>query len=461
MSQTLERLTPDPEQEAAIERMVNEPTRAAANCSVYGTGKSLMSVEVGLRLAGNIQLIVAPLFTKHSWKTTILRQNPDARVEFINSSKEGTAALNDLLAGIAGWYIIGREYFATNKIYPKMQAISPMIDYFVYDEVARWSNRKSRGFAIMKKIKPKYKMALSATPAGNRFDGMFAITMWLWPQYIKEQTGLSYWRWVKKWCRTEEDFFAGEQVVGELNPGEYVAQLPCYIRLEADFGESIRDTLDIELSRPERAVYDRFEKDLIVWLQENAVVAKVPIVKRIRLRQMSLGTVAWDKDTDTVTFDTTMRSTKYDTLKAIIKENPEEPMLILTHSAKFARVVVTKLKEDGYAAEGWHGEVPEATREETKRRFMDSTGVDYIVATIASIGEGVDGLQARSRFMVWLSRDDDNQLNEQAFRRLYRRGQERQVLSIDIAALETYDHNQLSNLIQQTLAMNSTLKRKR
>jgi hypothetical protein len=457
----LERLTPDPEQEAVIEQMVNEPTKATLNASAYGVGKSLMSVEVGLRLGGNIQLVICPLFTKHSWKATIERQNPSARVEFINSSKAGQSALNALLAGVAGWYIIGREYFAAKSIAPKIQAASPLIDYLIYDECARWANRKSNGYTIMKKMKPKYKMALSATPAGNRFDGLYAITMWLWPEHVKEQTGISYWRWVKRWCRTEEDYFSGEIVTGELNPGEYVAQLPCYIRLEADFGEAQKDTLDIELSRPERAVYDAFEKDLIVWLHDNAIVAKVPIVKRIRLRQMSLGTVAWDSTTDTVTFDSSMKSTKYDTLKAVIKENLDEPMLILTESAKFARVVASKLKEDGYAAEEWSGNVSEFAREETKRRFMDSDGVDYIVATIASIGEGVDGLQARSRFMVWLSRHDSNQLNEQAFRRLYRRGQERQVISIDIAALATYDHGQLDHLVQQALDMNRSLKRKK
>jgi len=136
-------------------------------------------------------------------------------------------------------------------------------------------------------------------------------------------------------------------------------------------------------------------------------------------------------------------------------------MLILTESAKFARVVASKLKEDGYAAEEWSGNISESAREETKRRFMDSAGVDYIVSTIASIGEGVDGLQTRSRFMVWLSRHDRNDLNEQAFRRLYRRGQERQVISVDIAALDTYDHGQLSNLAEQTIAMNRSLKRKK
>jgi hypothetical protein len=457
----LERLVPDDEQEAVIERMVHEPTKAALNASQYGTGKTLVTVEVGIRLDARVALVAAPLFTKQSWKTTIERQDPDARVQFINSSKAGKLALANLVDGVAGWYIIGREYLASKNIHPIIAAASQRIDFFVYDECARWANRKSNGFAIMKTMKPGYKMALSATPGGNRFDGLFAITYWLWPEYVSFQTGRSYWRWVARWCKTEDDFFAGVQVVGELEPGAYVSQLPCYIRLEKDFGNWDADTIEIELSTAERKIYDRFEQDLIVWIQDNPIVAKFPQVKRIRLRQMTLGTVQYNTELDTVDFPSDMSSTKYDTLHAIIKEMPDEPMLILTQSAKFAKIVTQRLKEDGYAAEEWSGNISEETRELTKARFVLDDGCDFIVATIASIGEGVDQFQTRSRFMVWLSREDNNQLNEQAFRRLYRRGQERKVISIDISALNTYDQGQLSYLIEQTIAMNKTLKEKR
>lgn len=452
------RITLDPEQEAAVERMVAEPTKAALNASQYGTGKTVVTVEVAARLGGDIQLIVVPLFTKYSWKSAIEGQVDGARVVFINSTKAGKQNLVDLAAGRAGWYIIGREYFATRNVVDTLAPVSSKIAFLAYDECARWANRKSVGFKNMKKFKPKYRMALSATPAANKFDGLFAITSWLWPEYVKLQTGTSYWRWVARWCATEEDYFSGVQVVGEKEPGAYVSQLPCYVRLEKDFGDPIEVRIEVELSAKERKTYDLFEKTLIAWLGENALIAKLPITKRIRLRQMTLGELSYDPDEDLVYFETNMKSTKYDTLLDIIKESGE-PMLILTDSQKYASVVVDKLLADGYKAAEWTGVVPEDMRHEVKRQFVENDGVDFIVATVAAIGEGVDGLQHRARIMVWMSRSENNMLNEQAFRRLYRRGQERQVVSIDIVALNTYDEGTLSKLIQQTLNMNRSLKR--
>lgn len=447
------RLIPDPEQEEAINRMLNEPTRAALNASQYGTGKTLVTIEVAGRLGGKINLIVAPLFTKYSWETSIRNQYPDARVRHINSLKDGKAALAELLARKPGWYIIGREYLMSRSIVGQIQKISPHIDFFAYDECARWANRKSQGFKHMKHMKPKYKMALSATPAANKFDGMYAISKWLWPNKVPN----SYWAWVAEWCETEEDFFGGTQVVGEKNPGAYVNQLPCYVRLTKDFGEPVHERIEVELSSKERSIYDQFEKRLIVWLKENPLIAKFPITKRIRLRQMSLGELVVDEN-DEVTFPEDMKSSKYDALVGVLKEY-NEPALILTDSQRYARVVVKRLQKDGFKAREWSGEIKETERHEVKELFVNDFGVDYIVATIPAIGEGVDGLQHRARLMVWLSRSDNNMLNEQAFRRLYRRGQTRTVVSIDIVARNTYDDGQLSKLVQQALDMNKSLRK--
>jgi superfamily II helicase len=158
-----------------------------------------------------------------------------------------------------------------------------------------------------------------------------------------------------------------------------------------------------------------------------------------------------------VYFDEDMHSTKYDTLKEIIVASPGEPMLILTDSQKYAQVVTHKLRQDGYDALEWSGRIPQGMREDIKTAFVAGR-LDYIVATIASIGEGVDGLQHRSRMMVWLSRSDNNMLNQQAFRRLYRRGQERTVVSIDIEAKDTYDTGVLSSLVQQQIRNNEILR---
>jgi hypothetical protein len=452
-------LTPDTDQRRAIERMAGEPTRAALNASQYGTGKTLVTVEVGRAIRSQVNLVVAPLFTKYSWRSTILAQIPDAQVAFINSTKAGKDAFERLLLGTPGWYIIGREYFATSKVAIPLAAKQNLIDYFVYDECAKWANRKSAGFRVMRSFnKVGYKMALSATPYGNKFTGMWAIHQWLWPKL--EGHG-SFWSWVGDWCATEIDPFAGVVVTDEKNPGSFVRALPCYVRLEKDFGEPEEITYSVDLSAAERRVYDQFEKHLIAWIGDNPLVTTFPAVKRVRLRQMSLGSIQYtvdDEGRDNVSFDPGGKSTKYDTLVEILRgEATGEPAIVFTHSQKFAAVVVERLERDGFRAREWSGNISESIRHATKEEFV-SGAIDYIIATPSAIGEGVDGLQSRARLMIWLSQTDDNSINQQAFRRLYRRGQTRQVINIHIVANDTYDEGVLSSQIQQTLTRNKVLK---
>lgn len=450
------RIELDPEQIEAVHRAVNEPTCAVLNASQYGTGKTVVTVEVGQQVAPDgVKLIVCPLMTKFSWRETIHNQYPSEDVFFINSTAKGKLALDYMLSGGTGWFIIGREYFATKVVGDKIAKFSPKISYLAYDECQKWSNHKTQGFRNMKRMKPQFKMALSATPAGNKFTGMYAITQWLWPKF---EGHASFWAWVKEWCETKEDYFAGTVVVGEQEPkGSFVNSLPCYIRLTKDFGEPIHDRIVVELSPKERKVYDQIEQTMIAWLNDNPLVITLPIVKRLRLRQASLGEISYDKPADQVYYDDSMKSSKYDALVEYLKLHDDEPMLILTHSAQFADVVAYQLIRDGFKALPYVGRVPETERHAIKDAFQAGE-LDYIVATMDSIGEGVDGLQHRAHMMVWLSRSDNGMLNEQAFRRLYRRGQTKTVISVDIVAEDTYDDGQLSNLVQQAIQMNRSLR---
>jgi superfamily II DNA or RNA helicase len=450
-----ERIQLDEDQLAAVERMVNEPTRAALNGSLYGTGKTVVTVEVAAALGGAVNVIVCPIFTRLSWRDTILRQYNDADVAIIDSTVGGKRALADLQAGIAGWYIVGREFFATKGVQEALRLKWKYIDFLAYDECQKWANRKSAGFRMMKNVKPGYKMALSATPFGNRFQNMYAITKWLWPDLYG-----GFWNWANQWCEFEYDAFAGTVPTGEKKPGEYVNSLPCYVRIEAEFDEPREYEVEIKLSPAERKIYDQFEKSLIVWLGDNPLIGKLPSIKRLRLREMTLGEVTIDPEIDRVYYPDDMKSTKYETLTSLIDEYGSEPALIFTHSQKYAEVVARRLQKDGYRAVEWSGKISEKVRSQQKIDFEEGR-IDYMVATPGSIGEGTDGLQHRARLMIWLSRDDNNMLNQQAFRRLYRRGQTKQVISVDIVAEKTYDRGQLSSLIEQQLKNNESLKLKR
>jgi SNF2 family DNA or RNA helicase len=62
--------------------------------------------------------------------------------------------------------------------------------------------------------------------------------------------------------------------------------------------------------------------------------------------------------------------------------------------------------------------------------------------------------------MVWLSKDDNGILNQQAMGRLDRQGQKKAVISYEIIAEDTYDAGQLSKLVLRQIEMNRSLRAK-
>jgi superfamily II DNA or RNA helicase len=450
----VEALVPTTEQASAIARIVNTPTRAALNGSTMGAGKTLIAVESAKGLNAQTILLIAPLGTRLGWRVTFERQGVELPFKWINSTKDGKQALADWMWQESGIYFVGVEYFARLGWNGKARTAvwSQVPDLVLFDEVHRAQNRTSKTFKTLKQVAGRFKMAMSGTPTGNRFEGAWAITKWLWPQVIPN----SYWEWVASWCRTEYDHFApgNRKVVGELKPGAFFNSLPCYVRIESqldvDLDKSIRY---VELTAEQRRAYAQLEKNMITWVQGNPLVVEFPITLRARLRQASLGMFSVDADGE-VTFDNDCKSSKIDAMLDILQnEWDDEPALILTDSRKFADVVVARL---GNAA-AWHGEVSQATREERKKAFIDGD-IRYLVAVTSAIAEGVDGLQHATRNILWLSRSDNRLLNEQAMARVMRQGQTRQVRSVELVALDTYDSGVLSSQLQGAIEMNKILK---
>jgi SNF2 family DNA or RNA helicase len=448
-NQKLPKLTPDSAQEKAIERIIGEPTKAALNASLMGVGKSLMATEVGLRLGAKTVLIVAPLGTYYGWLDTIARQT-DYKIELqkIDSTKNGKQVMENLQAKQEGWYYIGREYFRTKE----WKGIVP--DLAVIDEAHFAQNRNSKSFKVLKTLKAGFKMSMSGTPFGNRFEGAWAVTRWLWGDKIPK----SYWSWVYDWCKTGYSPFSKIDVLGELNPGAFTKSLPCYVRLESSEKlEVMNETRYVDLAPAQRKIYDKFERDLVVWLGENPMIAEVPIAARIRLRQITLAVPTINAD-DEVVFDDDALSTKFKALQEIIDDNPDEPMLLLTDSQKYARLVANRLNKTKEQAFEWSGKANQNQREEAKQRFLKGN-LKYIVAVIPAIAEGVDGLQNVCSTVVWLSHSDSNLMNQQVLDRIRRRGQKEVVKVYDIVARGTYDEGQISNLLQRQLDMNTTLRK--
>jgi len=454
-------LQPYPYQQRDIDQIVAGGGTGVIATQVGG-GKTLVAIEVAKHIDAKSVLVIAPKGThRRAWHKTILRQIPDAQVKYISSSHQGNEHMLELERNEDGWYLISPELFRT------MTWVGVTPDLAIFDEIHRASNRDSKTAKMLLTLKAKQRIGMSGTIAGNRIEGFWSVLRWIYP----DVAGRSFWRWVNTYCITKPDYFAGQVVVGEKKSGEIAKSIPCYIRhlkrekccefhpdgMDADLPSLVSIERTVQLSPEQRKIYRKMEKDLLVWLGENPLTAEIPVATRIRLRQITLGTPSIGDD-DVVYFADDCKSTKLDELFSIINDHPDgDAMLVLTHSQKFAKVVTNRLNKAGFVAFEWSGNATQKERDDALERFIAGE-IQFIVGVIAAIGEGTDGLQERCSTMVWLSKDDNRLLNEQAMGRLDRRGQKKSVISYEILAEDTYDEGQLSKLLADQLQMNRSLR---
>lgn len=421
------------------------------NASQLGRGKTAMTVQYILETGAEVVLLIVPLGTRIGWERHLKMMGWEHPIHRIESKNDHFDLLAD---GKPGAYIIGREYFTLSGTSAKnrevrynWRKVADKIDVAVFDEVHQLQNRKSKAFEHIRTFHPKMKVGLSGTPSGNKFQGFWAVCKWLWPDEIPN----SYWNWAPVWAKVVYDPYTYQRVEDERDPGAFVKSLSGYGRLEANLTTELHNNeLLVELSPKQRRLYDQMERSAVAWLEENPLVAELPITQRIRLRQITLGVPTIVED-DVVDFSPNCKSSKLDALQEFIKDNPDEPLLILLDSAKFAKITATRLGKD---ARAWTGDTTHQDREQMLKDFGHE--FKYLVATIPAIAEGVDGLQHVCNHVVWLSRSENSILNEQAAGRLHRTGQTKPVHSIDILAAGTYDEGVLSKTLQQALARNAS-----
>lgn len=466
-------LTLTQRQRVAVDKVVSEPTKAALIASGTGVGKTVQAVEVARGIGAQTVLIIAPLGTAGGWETTFKGQELGLGFRKITSSKAGQQAFHALKSGLAGVYFVGREFFhlsATN-LEPKEKddgtftrgrealwswaSVHP--DLVVYDEVQAVSNRWTGGFKVLKTLKPGFKLAMSATPQGNNFKGIWSVCRWLWPD-TKHADGSpvvdrSQWRWAAQWAIVVADEYTGKKIVGEQKPGAFVASLPCYVRDEAEQKPETLVRARVELTPAQRSLYDQMERDALMWLEDNPYSADIPIVQRLRLRQITLGEVTLTENGE-IDFAPDCASSKADACLKVIERHPGEAILFWVDSKKFAKVLAQRLP-GGVA---WTGDVSTAQREEIKADFIAGK-FKYLVATIPAMAEGVDGLQLVCHTQVWLNKVPGNAtLNTQAAGRLNRTGQEHAITTYELVAPDTDDDDHFTKMVKQIQDQRESLK---
>lgn len=353
-------------------------------------------------------------------------------------------------------------------------------DLVILDESHRAVNRKGLIFTVVRRITGTHKLACSGTPARNKPELMWSTLNWLWRDRFP-----AFWEWVEKYFHILEER-AGQKIVQavgpEIEPGKLWDDIPCVVRRKtADVigelpGVVIHDSY-ASMTTAQQKMYTDFETQAFAWLDEVPVGTPLDVVLRIRLRQAALGelmatelpvmksVLSQDEHTGRIAYKAVEEEgleinfkdvphPKILAVKEILEDLPDgEPVIVFTHSSKFADICVKQL---GRRARGWTGKVSQAKRQILK----DTFGKDFqvLVAVIPAIGEGTDGLQHVANHEIWLSQSEDGMINTQAEGRLNRPGQTKVVQRWYVRSPETIDETVYAALEEKLATLRRTYK---
>lgn len=486
------------EQEAAVQYMLRPESDGAALLAFdMGLGKTRTGLMFVREYKASTILICVPLQTMDDWAKEAAVQLPNLPVRIIKS-KPGSDKIENLAAfqwRESGIYLITHQYWEklawVLEPVKKRRKTDPdrtrKVDSgvwggpgytLIFDESHRSANVDSWTHKALMNIDPRvFKLSMSGTFMGDKFDGAYGATRWLWPHRTDIIPG-NIFSWRKIWAETAYDPFAPrkEKVVGELSEGAFVSALPCYIRMESDLPKPIVHELKIDLYPEQRRVYDELDDLMVAWIENNPLEVEYSITKRARQRQTTLAmpTLTFAKDPETgieelesVSFADDAESAKIDRLMLEIEGKGSlgdllagEALLILTDSQLFARLLTMRLNDKyGYVAREWSGKVTKPQRKIVKQQFIDGE-IQFLVGVQAAMGTGTDGLQHASHIVVMMSKADRRIDNEQGIARLNRKGQTKQVHLVNMIANDTVDTGQHSKQMEDALKMQRSLKAK-
>lgn len=455
--------TPRAYQSRVLEGLANSKTAYTGLVGAgLGTGKTAVSVWNAMNAFGDtikdqIILVVAPVRTESGWcKHWKMLTGLDMVTLSGKKTKADLRVWDNLEAHKPGVYFITWELMrsrnkekrwdgkAKKMVYKAMSKpfYGVEFDMVIADEWHRAANHSSLNFQVVSRIRAKYRLALSATPAGNKPCNIWAALKFLWPNHYG-----GYWDFCAKFFTEEFNAFSsfGKTYTSEKHPGMVRRGAPSYHEVsQAEANPELPDVIihrvEVELTRHQRKLYDELEQKALTFLGDYPLKLSIPMELDLRLRQMTLGIPSFNED-GAVDYKEDCKSSKLDAMMDIIADLPEnEPVVVWVHSQKFIKAVLYRLKKGGIKALEISG------KSHGDYQAMINGSVRVLVILHEAGAEGIDGLQRVCHTEIWLSMSNSLIINEQATGRLNRQGQTQIVNRFLIQATDTVDSRVLGRL---------------
>jgi len=376
-------------------------------------------------------LIVCPNSVKGVWEQHVKQMWPGTRCVVVGNTSHNDDVAK-YLDGEPGVLIVHWDALRLLHRLPEVKW-----DAVIADEATAVKNRKAQRTKALKKLRTRYKRALTGTPMVNRPDDLWSILHWLFP---KEFT--SYWRFFKEWCKYRKDPKYGFYIfMGSKNEPElYELLKPRMVRrtkaeVLPDLPEKYWTKLTIELDPKQRRAYDDMKRDSLAIVEpDTPIMAPTALAQLTRLRQFADAYCTVD---EFGSVSMTEPSPKLDAMMEQIEAIDGRPVVVFSMFKQMVRLADERLfRTKGIVYEVMVGDTPSEERTDIIKRFQAGE-VQVLLCTIQTGGVGITLTAADTA--IFLDRSWSPADNRQAEDRLHRIGQKSAVQIIHLNAVGTVD----------------------
>lgn len=385
-------------------------------------------------------LVIAPLrVARDTWPAEVEKWDHLSALDvsvIVGTVKERTAALNHS----AMIYVVNRENVKWLVEYYEKNGLRWDFDMIVIDELSSFKNYQSQRFKWLRKVRPFVKrwVGLTGTPTSNGL-------MDLWAEIGILDGGERLGRFIG---RFRDAYFktgsmnpatgvvfsyvprpgAEEQIYEKISDITISMKALDYIRMP----ECVSVAHEVEMSEPERKLYDQMKKDLIIPLEDGDIDAANAASLSNKLLQMSNGAV-YDENGEA----RIIHSRKLEMLEDLIEAANGQPVLIAYWFKHDKARIIKHLAPLGYK--------PRDLKESGDIKLWCEGKLPVALIHPASAGHGLN-IQSGGHILIWFGLTWSLELYQQTNARLWRQGQTETVTIHHIVTKDTVDEDVLSAL---------------
>lgn len=385
-------------------------------------------------------LVIAPLrVARDTWPSELQKwdhlHNLDCSV-IVGDAKTRKAAVsaNALI------YIVNRENVKWLVEYYENNGLRWDFDCIVIDELSSFKNYQSQRFKWLRKVRPYVKrwIGLTGTPTSNglmdlwaeigildggerlgRFIGRFRDAYFK-PASMNPATGIVF-SYVPRPGAEEQIYDRISDMTISMKAVDHLKMPECfYVNHE------------VEMSTPEKRLYDQLKRDLILPTEDGDIDAANAASLSNKLLQMSNGAV-YDENRN----PRFIHNRKLECLEDLIESANGQPVLIAYWFKHDRERILQHLQSAGYD--------PRDIKESEDIQSWNAGSIPVALIHPASAGHGLN-IQEGGHILIWFGLTWSLEMYQQTNARLWRQGQSNTVTIHHIITKDTVDEDVLAAL---------------